>query len=124
LNWNNDYSKGKLLITRTTCVFRKHVDTETGCIEEHVFGFIAVQEATAAALTDTIFRKLQILGLDINYCRCQNYDNEANMAGVTAGVITSHQSKSFLYSVLLSQFESAVRRCRQIVKNGNQLFFG
>jgi hypothetical protein len=67
-------------------IFR-YVDTDTGYIEEHFIGFIAVQETTAAILTDTISRKLQSLGLDINDCRGrQGYDNGANIVSVNSGV--------------------------------------
>jgi hypothetical protein len=41
-------------------IILRYVDTETGCIEEHFVGFIAVQETTAATLTDTILRELQV----------------------------------------------------------------
>jgi predicted esterase len=61
-------------------IILRYVDTETGCIEEHFVGFIAVQETTAAKLTDAILRELQCLDLDTNDCRGQGYDNGANMA--------------------------------------------
>jgi hypothetical protein len=65
-----------------TTVILRYFDTETGFIEEHSFGFIAVQEITAATLTDTILRELQSLGLNINDCHGQGYDSGANIAGV------------------------------------------
>jgi hypothetical protein len=49
------------------------VDTETGFIEENFFGVIAVQETTAATMTETILRELRSLWLDINDFRCQGY---------------------------------------------------
>jgi hypothetical protein len=90
-------------------------------------GFIAVQETTAATLTTPFLRDLQNLCLNINDCCGQGYDNGANMGGMNLGVKTKilaiNQSKSFLYSVWLSQLESPVRRCHQIINNDNQLFW-
>jgi hypothetical protein len=39
-------------------------------------------------MTDTILRELQSLGLDVNDCRGQDYDNGVNMVGVYSGVKT------------------------------------
>jgi hypothetical protein len=67
-------------------IIPRYVGTETGCIEEHFARFTAIQETTAAALTDAILRELQILGLNIDDCCDQVYDNGANMVGVNLSV--------------------------------------
>jgi hypothetical protein len=75
------------LVERKAIILR-YDDTETGCIEEHFVGFIAVQETTAAALTHTILKELQSIALDTNDCRGQDCDNGTNIAGVNSGVKT------------------------------------
>jgi hypothetical protein len=107
-------------------IIRRYVDTETGCIEKYFVGLTALQETTADTLTGTILRELKSLSLDINDCRGHGYDNGANMGGVNSGVkskILAISPTAILYSVWLSQLESAARRCRQIVKNVSPLFW-
>jgi hypothetical protein len=56
-------------------------------------------------LMDTSLTELQILGLNTNDSCGQAYDSAVNMAGANSDVRMniSHQSKSFLYRMLLSQ---------------------
>lgn len=55
-------------------------------IEERFIDFIATKEKTGSGLASNVVKKLQSNGLDINNCRGQGFDNEANMAGKVNGV--------------------------------------
>ncbi|KAK0152965.1 Zinc finger MYM-type protein 1 [Merluccius polli] len=55
-------------------------------IEEHFIDFIQVNDQTGKGLTEALLAKLETLGLDINDCRGQGYDNGANMKGLRQGV--------------------------------------
>ncbi|KAJ0179288.1 hypothetical protein K1T71_005000 [Dendrolimus kikuchii] len=55
-------------------------------IEEHFIGFIAVEKTTAESLTNYIITELEQLGISLQNCRGQGYDNGANMRGEKSGV--------------------------------------
>jgi hypothetical protein len=64
-------------------------------MEEHLVGFIAVQEITAAALTDTILRELQGLDLDTNDCHSQGYDMVGMNSGAKTKILSSNKRAFF-----------------------------
>lgn len=53
---------------------------------ERFLGFIQLERHTAKYLTEVVIKKLNELGLDIENCRGQTYDNAANMSGCYTGV--------------------------------------
>ncbi|XP_023241006.1 zinc finger MYM-type protein 1-like [Centruroides sculpturatus] len=55
-------------------------------IEEHFIGFLAVEKTTAESLTNYIITELEQLGISLQNCRGQGYDNGANMSGEKSGV--------------------------------------
>jgi len=55
-------------------------------IKEAFLGFIEVHDKTAAGLTEAITSRLETLGLHIEDCRGQAFDNAAVMAGRKSGV--------------------------------------
>lgn len=61
-------------------------NTKTAEIEEHFIGFIAVEKTTAESLTNYIITELEQLGISLQNCRGQGYDNGANMRGEKSGV--------------------------------------
>ena len=63
-----------------------NVTSDCPTIEEHFMGFIPVEESTGKALTDSLLCMLQNLGLSLQDCRGQGYDNGANMKGKNVGV--------------------------------------
>lgn len=69
-------------------IILRFCNSSTGAIEEHFVGFIAVAETTGEYLTNEILNELEKIGLDIQNCRGQGYDNGANMAGINKGVKT------------------------------------
>lgn len=62
------------------------VNTCTGTIEEHYLGFLAVSEIFGEFLTDAVLKQLEKHELNIQNCRDQDYDNDANMVGINKGV--------------------------------------
>nr|XP_026494845.1 zinc finger MYM-type protein 1-like [Vanessa tameamea] len=61
-------------------------NTKTAEIEEHFIGFIAVEKTTAESLTNYIITELEQLGISLQNCRGQGYDNGVNMRGEISGV--------------------------------------
>ncbi|GBP53170.1 Zinc finger MYM-type protein 5 [Eumeta japonica] len=61
-------------------------NTKTAEIEEHFIGFIAVEKTTAESLTNYIITELEQLGISLQNCRGQGYDNGANTRGEKSGV--------------------------------------
>lgn len=57
-------------------------------VEEHVIDFIPVSDQTGKGLSNALLAELEALGLSINDCRGQGYDNGANMKGQNQGVQT------------------------------------
>ncbi|KAK9723445.1 hypothetical protein QE152_g19216 [Popillia japonica] len=55
-------------------------------IEEHFIGFLAVEKTTAESLTNYIITELEQLGISLQNCRGQGYDNGANMRGEKSAV--------------------------------------
>lgn len=55
-------------------------------VEEHFIEFLQVNDQTGRGLTDALLATLDELGLNINDCRGQGYDNGANMKGKHEGV--------------------------------------
>lgn len=55
-------------------------------VEEHFIEFLQVNDQTGKGLSDVLLAALDELGLDINNCRGQGYDNGANMKGKREGV--------------------------------------
>ncbi|KAJ0170969.1 hypothetical protein K1T71_013741 [Dendrolimus kikuchii] len=64
----------------------RFLNTKTAEIEEHFIGFIAVEKTTAESLTNYIITELEQLGISLQNCRGQGYDNGANMRGEKSGV--------------------------------------
>ncbi|XP_065667628.1 uncharacterized protein LOC136087927 [Hydra vulgaris] len=54
-------------------------NSSTGAIEEYFVGFIAVTETTGEYLANSKLQELERIGLNIQICRRQGYDNDANM---------------------------------------------
>lgn len=52
-----------------------------GQVVERFLGFIKIEKHTAEYLKDVVLKKLEVLGLKIENCRGQSYDNAANMSG-------------------------------------------
>ncbi|KAJ8912350.1 hypothetical protein NQ315_014717 [Exocentrus adspersus] len=55
-------------------------------VVERFLGFIQLERHTAEYLTGVVIDKLEKLGLDIENCPGQTYDNAANMSGRYAGL--------------------------------------
>lgn len=55
-------------------------------VEEHFIDFIPINDQTGKGLSNALLAELEALGLDINDCRGQGYDNGANMKGQNQGV--------------------------------------
>ena len=55
-------------------------------IKEQFITFLKVDESTGKNLAFELFNILQLLGIDIQNCRGQGYDNGANMKGKNNGV--------------------------------------
>ena len=64
----------------------RYVDVNSGDIKEHFIGFIPVEKTTGADLADYVLSELKSLGLKLEDCRGQGYDNGANMKGHKSGV--------------------------------------
>ncbi|KAK9685609.1 hypothetical protein QE152_g37908 [Popillia japonica] len=70
------------LIARLDPVLRP----KTTEIEEHFIGFLAVEKTTAESLSNYIITELEQLGISLQNCRGQGYDNGANMRGEKSAV--------------------------------------
>uniref|UniRef100_A0A8P4KM64 Zinc finger MYM-type protein 1 n=1 Tax=Dicentrarchus labrax TaxID=13489 RepID=A0A8P4KM64_DICLA len=57
-----------------------------GCIEERFVKFLPIESHTGEALFNSIIGVLEEMGIDINNCRGQCYDNANNMSGAYKGV--------------------------------------
>ena len=55
-------------------------------VGEHFVGFLPVLDTSGAGLTDVFLKHLEKLGLDVEKCRGQSYDNGSNMRGKNSGV--------------------------------------
>uniref|UniRef100_A0A8C9Y5M1 HAT C-terminal dimerisation domain-containing protein n=1 Tax=Sander lucioperca TaxID=283035 RepID=A0A8C9Y5M1_SANLU len=55
-------------------------------VGEHFVGFLPVLDTSGAGLTDVFLKHLEKLGLDVEKCRGQAYDNGSNMQGKNSGV--------------------------------------
>ncbi|XP_051959987.1 zinc finger MYM-type protein 1-like [Xyrauchen texanus] len=55
-------------------------------VGEHFVGFLPVLDTSGAGLTDAFLKHLEKLGLDVEKCRGQAYDNGSNMRGKNSGV--------------------------------------
>ncbi|XP_065667637.1 uncharacterized protein LOC101237043 isoform X2 [Hydra vulgaris] len=62
-----------------------HSDVPAG-IYEHFIKFIIVESSTGENLFNTLVKKIEMLGLDVENIRGQGYDNGANMKGHNSGV--------------------------------------
>ncbi|GFX90399.1 zinc finger MYM-type protein 1 [Trichonephila clavipes] len=69
-------------------IILRFCNSSTGAIEEHFVGFIAFAETTGEYIINSILQELERNGLDIQNCRGQGYDNDANMVGINKGVRT------------------------------------
>jgi hypothetical protein len=67
-------------------VILRFINKDTADIEEHFVGFLAVEKTTAESLTNCIITELKQLGVPLQNCRGQGYDNGANMRGERSGV--------------------------------------
>lgn len=74
--------------TEQMTIILRFCNISTGEIEEHFLGFLPALHTTGAALSDLVLQELLRVGLDIQNCRGQGYDNGANMVGVNKGVKT------------------------------------
>uniref|UniRef100_A0A8C8DNF5 Zinc finger MYM-type protein 1-like n=1 Tax=Oryzias sinensis TaxID=183150 RepID=A0A8C8DNF5_9TELE len=59
---------------------------EKPCIKEYFMGFLEAEESTGEHLTTAILKNLEELSISFEDCRCQAYDNGANMRGKNKGV--------------------------------------
>lgn len=66
----------------------RYVNIHSGLIEESFLGFLPVESTTGENLAKCVMDELESLGLDINDCRGQGYDNGSNMRGDYSGVKT------------------------------------
>ena len=55
-------------------------------VAEHFVGFLPVVDTSGAGLTDVFLGHMEKLGLDMEKCRGQAYDNGSNMRGKNSGV--------------------------------------
>lgn len=55
-------------------------------VQEFFVGYLPVESSTGLGLTEVCLKKLEELGIPIEYCRGQGYDNGANMKGCNSGV--------------------------------------
>ncbi|XP_035226570.1 uncharacterized protein LOC118198897 [Stegodyphus dumicola] len=62
--------------------------SKTGDIYERFLMFVKTEKHDAKYLFDTLISVLENQGIDPKFCRCQSYDNAANMSGVYSGVQT------------------------------------
>ncbi|XP_035210179.1 uncharacterized protein LOC118184582 [Stegodyphus dumicola] len=62
--------------------------SKTGDIYERFLMFVKIEKHDAKYLFDTLISVLENQGIDPKFCRCQSYDNAANMSGVYSGVQT------------------------------------
>nr|XP_047133848.1 uncharacterized protein LOC101240817 [Hydra vulgaris] len=62
-----------------------HSDVPAG-IYEHFIKFVIVESSTGENLFNTLVKKIEMLGLDVENIRGQGYDNGANMKGHNFGV--------------------------------------
>jgi hypothetical protein len=53
---------------------------------ERYVGFVPIKSHKSESLTERILSLVAALGLDINMCRGQSYDNASNMSGKYSGV--------------------------------------
>lgn len=60
--------------------------SKTGDIYERFLMFVEIEKHDAKYLFDTLMSILENQGIDPKFCRCQSYDNAANMSGVYSGV--------------------------------------
>ena len=57
-----------------------------GDIHERFVKFLPIQSHTGEALCESVVKVLEEIGIDVNNCRGQCYDNAANMSGVYKGL--------------------------------------
>jgi len=55
-------------------------------IRECFVGYLNVDDTTSSGLLETLLKRFEELGLDIQDCRGQGYDNGSNMRGKSQGV--------------------------------------
>jgi hypothetical protein len=55
-------------------------------IQEHFVGYVVANASTGEGLTETILDQLSSIGLKLEDCRGQGYDNGSNMKGIHHGV--------------------------------------
>jgi hypothetical protein len=55
-------------------------------VVEHFIKFFIIEDTTAKGLSDLLLAAIERLGLNIDDCRGQGYDNGANMKGKNEGV--------------------------------------
>jgi hypothetical protein len=72
--------------TEQMSLILRYVNVNTGHIEESFLGFLPVEITTGEMLTKSVLEELKKLGLDIENCRGQGYDNGSNMKGDYKGV--------------------------------------
>jgi len=61
----------------------RYVDSVTHSVAERFLGFVPLQQLSAEVLSSTIIQFLVDVGLSVNCCVAQSYDEAAVMAGVT-----------------------------------------
>lgn len=60
--------------------------TSCGEIRERFLGFVPISSHTAASMVDVVTKFFARIGLDLQDCRGQSYDNAANMSGIYNGL--------------------------------------
>lgn len=57
-----------------------------GSVEERFLKFLPIQSHSGESLGQSVLGVLHDMGIDINNCRGQCYDNSANMSGIYSGL--------------------------------------
>ena len=87
-------------VTKNRCLIVRFVDVSHCDIKvvEHFIEFLIVEDTTGKGLSDLLLAAIEKLGLNIDDCRGQGYDNSANMKGKHEGAqahILSANSRAF-----------------------------
>ena len=73
-------------VDQLTFILRYISPEPEGCIEERFVKFLPTESHTGESLFNAVVTVLDDMGIDINNCRGQCYDNASNMSGTYKGV--------------------------------------